>query len=248
VRITAHGRAAVRHLRVIEFAALALPIAGRNLRPPPLPGWRNHPTNAAELGVMSFAWQVESPRDGLESEAPSIARVGITSGCQPPRPPRWIWRVRESKHAELAEFLASRLFLGLSCPRRTAREGPGGIRRRCRVAAAEVASGGRDSGAQTCCGHRSCPERVGLSGAGPGSGVDALFGRGGRSAAAVGKGIDCGLRQAYTHGGAPHRALPVVWGRMYAPNNRLQQTKPPVTSPACAGAAPDVFAAEACVS
>ena len=30
------------------------------------------------------------------------------------------------------------------------------------------------------------------------------------------------------------------------PNQSLQQTKPPVTSPACAGAAPAVFAAEAC--
>ena len=29
------------------------------------------------------------------------------------------------------------------------------------------------------------------------------------------------------------------------PNQSLQQTKPPVTSPACAGAAPAVFAAEA---
>ena len=28
-------------------------------------------------------------------------------------------------------------------------------------------------------------------------------------------------------------------------NQSLQQTKPPVTPPACAGAAPDVFAAEA---
>ena len=30
-----------------------------------------------------------------------------------------------------------------------------------------------------------------------------------------------------------------------ASNLCLQQTKPPVTAPACAGAAPDVFAAEA---
>lgn len=55
---------------------------------------------------------------------------------------------------------------------------------------------GRVSAAQTCCERRSCFEQAGLSGVGLGSGTEGLVGRGGRSAADVGKGVDCGLRQA----------------------------------------------------
>ena len=124
--------------------------------------------NAAELGVASVVWRVESPRAGLESEVTSVARVGVTSGCQLPRPPRWIWRVHGSKCAELVELLVSRMLLVLNCPERAASEGPGrlwrrwrlrrrprlllagGIRGRRRVANAEIAPNRRAYRALAC--------------------------------------------------------------------------------------------------